>query len=211
MSAKLKWITPEAENEIVNDARVSTPANRDNTSTGPRLIRYLVDHAHWSPFEMANLCIEIKTSRAVSAQIIRHRSFCFQEFSQRYSAVKCPDVVPPQRRQDSKNRQSSHDDLDPELKLKYDIKIRALFDQIDALYQEMLTDGISKETARMIMPMCCETTLIINGNIRSWMFYLKVRTEESVQWEHREIALLCLDIFRTQLPNIYEAFFVSAQ
>lgn len=208
MSAVLKSITPNAENLIVDNARVSNPNNRGNTETAPRLIKYLINHEHWSPFEMANMSIEITTSRAISAQILRHRSFCFQEYSQRYAEVP-PPPIPELRSQDPKNRQSSHDDLPLETKRVFEKKIQELFLQTDILYRDMLLAGVAKECARMIMPMCSETTLIINGNIRSWMFYLKLRTKDDVQLEHRRIALLCLGIFKQQLPNVYEAFFAQ--
>jgi thymidylate synthase (FAD) len=206
MTAVLKWITPDAENIIVNIARVSNPANRDNTETATRLIAYLIKNAHWSPFEMANVCIEVNTSRAISAQILRHRSFTFQEYSQRYAVVATP-KVPPQRMQDAKNRQSSHDTLDADSKAKYEAKIQLLFNQIDELYNGMLADGIAKETARMIMPMCSDTTLIINGTIRSWLFYILLRMKEGTQAEHRDITLQCLAILREQIPNVCQAFF----
>jgi thymidylate synthase (FAD) len=209
MTAVFKWITPDAENMIVNIARVSNPENRDNMATAKKLLVYLIKHEHVSPFQMGNLCVELQgISRAISAQILRHASFSFQELSQRYVKVG-PPPSPPQRTQDAKNRQSSHDNIETEKKAKYDKKLEENLAGTYALYEEMLDEGFSKETARMILPMCTETTLIINGNIRSWMFYLKLRTKEDTQFEHRQIALQCLAIFKEHLPTIYEAFFTE--
>ena len=204
MSVVLKWITPNAEEMIANIARVSNPANRDNAETAPRLIRYLLKSKHWSPFEMANMCVEITTDRATSAQIIRHRSFTFQEFSQRYAEVPRPEM-PDLRRQDLKNRQSSHSDLPEEVLNKHRAAIDDLFDQTHTLYKSMLTDGVAKETARAIMPMCSKTTIIMNGTIRSWLHYVEIRGEVATQLEHRQVALAVKALIKEHLPCIYAA------
>lgn len=206
MSAILKWITPNAENIIVNIARVSNPSNRDNTQTAAKLISYLIKSEHWSPFEMANICIEFETTRVVSAQMLRHRSFTFQEFSQRYAAVGDLDI-PRLRRQDLKNRQSSHDDLPSEIVDKYNKAMDELLVSSKSLYDDMLKDGVAKECARMVLPMCSPTTIIMNGTIRSWMHYLHSRLDPGTQLEHRELALKVLEIFKKELPAVHEAFF----
>jgi len=208
MTAVLKWITPDAEDMIVNIARVSNPENRDNTATAHALLVYLIKHAHWSPFQMANLCIELTDiSRAIAAQILRHQSFTgFQELSQRYAFVHTPEP-PEQRCQDAKNRQSSHDTFSEEKKQYYRDKTKHIFIQLDELYDEIIADGGSKETARFLMPMCTKTTLILNGSIRTWMFYLKLRMGPETQLEHRVIAIACYEIFKEHLPTIAAAFF----
>lgn len=206
MSVKLSWITPSAEAIIANIARVSNPANRDNTETSARLIKYLIKNRHWSPFEMANVCIEITTTRSISAQLLRHRSFTFQEYSQRYAEVDMPEL-PNLRRQDAKNRQSSHDDLSEEVLSTHNQRISDLFIQIKQEYDSMLKDGVAKETARQIMPMCSTTTIIMNGTVRSWLHYLSVRTDPSTQKEHRDVAIACGEIIKEHLPNVYSAMF----
>jgi len=200
----LKWLTPDAESMIAHIARVSNPANQDNAETAPRLLRYLIRNKHWSPFEMANMCVEIRTTRAISAQLIRHRSFSFQEYSQRYAEVPRAEV-PALRRQDAKNRQSSHDDLPDEVLAKYRDRCTELFSELHAEYENMLCDGVAKETARAILPMCSPTTLIMNGTIRSWLTYCDVRCQESTQQEHRVIADAVKRLMREHLPNITEA------
>lgn len=206
-NAKLVAITPDAEELIVYCARVSNPANQDKP--GGKLLEYLIKHRHWSPFEMANMVIEIKTSRAISAQILRHRSFSFQEFSQRYAAVQ-EFVDYPARRQDEKNRQSSHDDLAENTKgvwtiLQHDIQKKAAH-----LYNQALELGIAKECARFLLPMSAKTTLYMNGNIRSWIHYIDLRTDETTQFEHREIALAVKNIFAQQMPTIAYAMWGSS-
>lgn len=208
MSVTLKWITPEAEQIIANIARVSNPNNRDNHKTAPRLIKYLIKNKHWSPFEMANMCLEINTDRATSAQILRHRSFSFQEFSQRYAKVDKP-KLPNLRRQDLTNRQSSHDDLSDEIKAKHYEAIDKLFDNIYEEYEKMLEDGIAKETARAILPICSNTTIIMNGTIRSWLHYITVRGGEDTQLEHRKVALAAKEMIKQYIPSVYEAYFTN--
>ena len=202
---KLIWITPEAEKLIAYCARVSSK-NQDNPNI-KGLLKFCIREGHWSIFEQANLCLEINTIRAISSQILRHRSFSFQEFSQRYAEVeKKPDYFD-LRRQDLKNRQNSIDDLCDETKKKLYNSIRMTLVDIDRCYQGLLNDGVAKECARMILPMCSPTKLYMNGTIRSWIHYLKVRSDPSTQKEHMEIAEQIKEIFKKELPIIYEATF----
>ena len=209
MNVDLVWLTPSAEEMIVKMARVSAPANQDNMDTAPKLLRYLIKHKHWSPFEMANMTVEIETTRSISAQIIRHRSFSFQEFSQRYADTDelGSAVIPHLRRQDHKNRQNSIDDLSSEDVANYYRRISLLFEDAEHLYREMVSQGIAKECARNILPLGTQTRLYMNGTIRSYIHYLQVRTDPSTQLEHREIALAIKDIFCKQFPIIGEAVF----
>jgi thymidylate synthase (FAD) len=207
MATELIWATPNAEQLIVRMARVSNPSNESNMDTAPGLLRYLVKHQHWSPFEMANLCVKISTQRDISTQILRHRSFTFQEFSTRYAVTSCTTTLPMLRRQDYKNRQNSFDDLDQELINKYEEKMLALLMNANNLYTEMLEDGIAKETARRILPLCTDTTLYMNGTLRSWIHYLQLRCDKATQLEHRQIANNIKDIFTEQFPIISEAVF----
>jgi thymidylate synthase (FAD) len=207
MATELIWATPNAEQLIVRMARVSNPSNESNMDTAPGLLRYLVKHQHWSPFEMANFCVKISTQRDISTQILRHRSFTFQEFSTRYAVTSCTTTLPMLRRQDYKNRQNSFDDLDQELINKYEEKMLALLMNANNLYTEMLEDGIAKETARRILPLCTDTTLYMNGTLRSWIHYLQLRCDKATQLEHRQIANNIKDIFTEQFPIISEAVF----
>lgn len=206
---KLVAITPEAENLIVYCARVSNPSNQSNAETAPKLIKYLIKHRHWSPFEMANMVVEINTTRSVAAQILRHRSFSYQEFSQRYSDVGAlgSASVPQLRRQDLKNRQNSIDDLSAEVVSGYYRRISQLFEDSEHLYREMVSQGVAKECARDILPLASPTRLYMNGSIRSWIHYLEIRSGIETQLEHRKIALAILDIFKDNLPNIHQAAF----
>jgi thymidylate synthase (FAD) len=180
-STKLVHITPNAEELIAYMARVSNPSNQSNTETSPRLIRYLIEHQHWSPFEMVNMCVEIKTTRSIAAQILRHRSFSFQEFSQRYAQVTDKAVVPELRRQDTKNRQNSINDLTPEVKEYFNQRIGYLYDDAYAVYEEMLEMGVAKECAREVLPLATPTRLYMNGSIRSWLHYCDLRTAHGTQ------------------------------
>jgi thymidylate synthase (FAD) len=204
-STKLVHITPNAEELIAYMARVSNPSNQSNTETSPRLIRYLIEHHHWSPFEMVNMCVEINTTRSIAAQILRHRSFSFQEFSQRYAPVTTTATTPSLRRQDTKNRQNSIDDLDTELVSDYQYQINALFDQAEMLYKNMVADGIAKECAREVLPLATPTRLYMNGSIRSWLHYCDLRTAHGTQKEHAQIAAQVQDILYSQIPNVCEA------
>ena len=208
-TAKLVSITPDAEKQMVYMARVSNPSNQANMDTAPRLIKYLIKHKHWSPFEMASMQIEIETTRAVAAQVLRHRSFSFQEFSQRYSDVSelPPLGLPHLRSQDLKNKQASHDDLPPELVKRYNRYIQELYDGAQDLYRNMLEHGIAKECARSILPLGTPTRLYMSGSVRSWLHYIQIRAGEETQLEHRLIAEACKDIFKEQLPNVFEAAF----
>lgn len=209
MHVDLTWVTPNAEELIVKMARVSAPKNQDNMDTAPRLLQYLIKHSHWSPFEMAGMCVEIETTRAISPQILRHRSFSFQEFSQRYADTSelGSAAIPHLRRQDQKNRQNSIDDLSPDLVGNYYRRISELYENSEHLYREMVSNGIAKECARSILPLSTQTRLFMNGTIRSYIHYLQVRTDPSTQLEHRQIALAIKDIFCQQFPVIGEAVF----
>lgn len=204
---KLMWVTPEAEHLITDMARVSAPKNQGNYDTAPRLIKYLIKHRHWSPFEMASMCVEINTTRDIAAQIIRHRSFSFQEFSQRYADVKDLGTIPiPElRRQDTKNRQNSIADLDPELVKAFEQRTRMLFAESQELYDDMLEAGIAKESARKVLPMNSPSRIYMTGTLRSWMHYTDLRCSNGTQKEHMDIANAIADIFAEQFPAIYQA------
>ncbi|NBO36085.1 FAD-dependent thymidylate synthase [bacterium] len=183
-------------------ARVSNPSNQMNTETAPRLLKYLIKHKHWSPFEQVSVTFEIETSRAIAAQILRHRSFCFQEFSQRYSEAFNLESFNI-RKQAEKNRQSSADILDlPEEETKQlkDYLINGI-----NLYKGLLEKGAAKECARMILPLCTQTTIYMTGNLRSWITYVDLRSQEDTQLEHREIAIAIKDILIDIFPNVSEA------
>lgn len=209
MSARLVWATPNGDDLIAKMARVSNPSNENNLETAPKLISYLIKHKHWSPFEMVNLCVEIETTRAISAQIIRHRSFSFQEFSQRYAEVY-DTVIPHLRRQDLKNRQNSVDDMSATEVAGYYRRISQLFEDAEHLYKEMVSSGVAKECARGVLPMNTVTRLYMNGSVRSWIHYLQLRTDPSTQLEHREIALEIQDVFSKQFPQTAAAAGLSA-
>lgn len=206
MTAEFIHCTPDAEALIVKMARVSNPTNADNTATAPKLLRYLIRHGHWSPFEMASLCVKIDTERDIAAQILRHRSFSFQEFSTRYAKTR-PAEIPALRTQDLKNRQSSHDNLDPAINRAFQLRIADLIEQQFNTYQDMLEAGLAKETARRILPLCTPTTLYMHGTLRSWLHYLQVRCAPETQLEHRQIAKDCRVIFTERFPTIAEAAF----
>jgi thymidylate synthase (FAD) len=209
MNVNLVWSAPSAEEMIVKMARVSAPANQDNMDTAPQLLRYLIKHKHWSPFEMANMCVEIETTRAISPQILRHRSFSFQEFSQRYADVNelGSAVIPHLRRQDYSNRQNSIDDLSSEDVANYYRRVSQLFEDAEHLYKEMVSQGIAKECARNILPLGTQTRLYMNGTLRSWIHYLQLRCEPGTQFEHRQIAEWIKQIFCREFPVIGEAVF----
>ena len=203
MSVKLIAITPNAEELIAYCARVSSN-NQDNAQY-EHLLKYCVKHSHWSVFEMANMVIEVNTTRAISAQILRHRSFNFQEFSQRYQSVEMDLEIPKLRRQDLKNRQNSISDLDLDLVKELQTNIEEHFKKTKNLYNILLEKGVAKECARMVLPMSSPTKLYMNGTIRSWIHYLNVRCDPSTQLEHREIANQIKEIFRVELPVVYQA------
>ena len=209
-TARLVSITPDAEKQIVYMARVSNPSNQNNLETAPRLIKYLIKHKHWSPFEMASMQVEIETTRAIAAQILRHRSFSFQEFSQRYSSVDQLGTIglPHLRSQDLKNKQASHDDLDQSEVDLMNKQIQQLYHQAFDYYEFLLSKGVAKECARSILPLGTPTRLYMSGTIRSWIHYIQIRAGVETQLEHRLIAEAVKDIFEEQLPSVYEAAFV---
>ena len=188
-------------------ARVSNPANQTNTQTSARLIKYLIDHKHWSPFEMVNMCVSIETTRSIAAQILRHRSFSFQEFSQRYAKVAANPVIPELRLQDHTNRQNSieatGEDKERLDSLLYDID--HLFQTSIDVYQSLLEAGVAKECAREVLPLATPTRLYMNGTIRSWLHYCDLRTSNGTQREHAKIAAQVQDILYLQIPNVCEA------
>lgn len=202
MQVKFIHCTPDAETLIAYCARVSSP-NQENPEY-EKLIKYLIKNNHWSPLEMANLCVEIETTRAVSPQILRHRSFSFQEFSQRYAqAMDCE--IYPARRQDDKNRQNSLDDMDDKTKLWFKEIQKDNWDEAYSLYIQALDKGIAKEQARALLPLGAVTKLYMNGTLRSWVHYINVRTDPSTQLEHRLIAEECKKIFCEKFPIIAKA------
>lgn len=189
--------TPEAT--LVYVARVSNPTNQNNTETSPRLIKYLIKNQHWSPFELVHMTVEIKTSRAIAQQILRHRSFSFQEFSQRYAEATSFEHYPA-RRQDNKNRQNSIDDMTEEDKLWF-ASAQGMVDKVcSEYYEEALRKGIAKEQARFLLPLSTSTTLYMSGSVRSWIHYLQLRCGNGTQLEHKEIADAIKTIFVAHFP-----------
>ena len=209
MSVKLVWATPDAEQMVAYMARVSNPKNQDNLETAPKLLKYCLRNKHFSIFEMANMCVEINTTRAISAQIIRHRSLSFQEFSTRYSDIGeiGSAEVPQLRRQDLKNRQNSIDDLTADDVGGYYRRISQLFEDAEHLYREMVSNGVAKECARSVLPLASPTRLYANGTLRSWIHYIQLREAHGTQIEHMKIAKEIKAIFTEQFPVIAEAAF----
>lgn len=202
-NVRLVSATPDAEKIIGYCARVSNPANQDNPEV-TKLLAYCIKNKHWSVFEQASMTVEIETSRAISAQILRHRSFNFQEFSQRYAAAtEC--VTYEARRQDDKNRQNSIDDLSDSTKQWFKNAQERIQDLALDYYDKALAFGIAKEQARFLLPMSTKTKLYMTGNLRSWMHYIELRTEAGTQKEHRDIAESIKGIFKEQFPTISEA------
>ena len=213
-NVELVHVTPDAESLIAYMARVSNPNNQDNPES-ERLIKYLIKHRHWSPFEMVNMCVQIETTRSVAAQILRHRSFSFQEFSQRYAQVTEPLLIPQLRRQDLKNRQNSTDDLNKTTVNEFNVKINSYFELGEALYEEMLMAGVAKECARDILPLASPTKLYMNGTLRSWLHYTDLRCAKSAdgtptgtQLEHKQIADQVKLLIEQQFPTVYAAMFL---
>ena len=197
---RLISITPRAEETMAYCARVSNPENQENPQVA-KLLAYLIKHGHWSVFEQANMILEINTSRAIAPQILRHRSFSFQEFSQRYSAAT--DFVPHRaRRQDLKNRQNSIDDIEEGTQDWFLRSQQEIWKMSYAKYAEALEKGIAKESARALLPLNTATRLYMNGTVRSWIHYIQLRSKEDTQWEHREIALQSQKIFSENLPQV---------
>ena len=202
-TAKLVWVTPDAEKLIGKLARVSNPANEDNPNV-EGLIKYLIKHKHWSPFEMASMCVEIQTTRAIGAQILRHRSFSFQEFSQRYAEVTEIEV-PQLRRQDLHNRQNSIDDFPEELSEELQDIISLHNSASLDLYNYLLAAGVAKECARDVLPTNAKTRLYMSGTIRSWLHYIDLRASHGTQVEHSQIAKQVGEILDTELPTVTRA------
>lgn len=200
---KLITVTPEAESVIAYCARVSNPLNQKNTKIDG-LIRYCTQHGHWSIFEQANMVLEITTSRAIAPQILRHRSFSFQEFSQRYAEVQNAKKYRA-RRQDEKNRQNSLDDLGEDTIFWFEKAQEEIWEIALSRYQEALQRGVAKECARALLPLSASTRLYMNGTVRSWIHYIQLRTGNGTQLEHREIAEACREIFIEQFPAVSRA------
>jgi thymidylate synthase (FAD) len=204
--AKLISVTPEAEQHIAYCARVSNPNNQDNEKFAG-LLKYCIKHQHWSIFEQAFMTLEIETTRGIAAQVLRHRSFTFQEFSQRYASTELLTNIelPELRRQDDKNRQNSIDDLDPEVVDKLNRQMVTLFSSANSLYKQMLELGVAKECARFVLPLATPTRMYMTGSIRSWIHYIELRGANGTQKEHMDIALSCKEIFKKEFPIISEA------
>ena len=204
---KLISVTPDAEKTIAYVARVSNPANQDNEKFAG-LLKYCIQHGHWSVFEQAFMTVEINTTRGLAAQILRHRSFTYQEFSQRYADVSYirEDIpLPELRSQDLKNRQNSIDDVDPAIVETYNKKMRAHFDASIDLYKSMLHAGIAKECARFVLPLATPTRLYMTGSVRSWIHYIDLRSAHGTQKEHMDLVENVRSIFKEQLPTVSEA------
>ena len=204
---KLISVTPDTEKTIAYCARVSNPSNQNNDNYA-KLLKYCIDHQHWSIFEHGFMSVEINTTRGLAAQILRHRSFTFQEFSQRYAdTTLLADDIPlfELRRQDTKNRQNSIDDIDQEIIFKWNSKLREHFAKSKAIYDGMIKDGIAKECARFVLPLATPTRLYMSGSIRSWIHYIQLRSSNGTQKEHMLIAEECKSIFIEQFPIISEA------
>ena len=207
MSVKLVSVTPDAEKNMAYVARVSNPNNQENPNYA-KLLGYCIKHNHWSVFEQSFMTLEIETTRGLAAQILRHRSFTYQEFSQRYadsSLLSETIALPELRRQDTKNRQNSIDDIDPVVQQEFEIKMRRHFDEAMVLYQSMLDMGIAKECARFVLPLATPTRLYMSGSCRSWIHYITLRSANGTQKEHMEIAEQCKRIFAEQFPTVAEA------
>ena len=207
MTVKLISVTPDAEKTMAYVARVSNPKNQDNDKFAG-LLSYCIKHGHWSVFEQAYMTLEINTTRGLAAQILRHRSFTYQEFSQRYAdanllSEKIP--LPKLRRQDTKNRQNSTDDVDPYVVQKYDILMEEHFKASMDLYNKMLDDGIAKECARFVLPLSTPTRIYMTGSCRSWVHYIHLRSAHGTQKEHMDIANACKGVFIEQFPAVSEA------
>lgn len=204
---KLISVTPDAEKHMAYCARVSNPNNQENEKFSG-LLKYCINHQHWSIFEQATMTLEINTTRGIAAQVLRHRSFTFQEFSQRYAdSSLLGDTIPlPElRRQDTKNRQNSIDDLDPFLVQRMQMQMQTLFDSSMALYQQMLEAGVAKECARFVLPLATPTRLYMTGSVRSWIHYIDLRSGHGTQKEHMDIANGAKKIFCEQFPAVSEA------
>jgi len=207
MNVKLISVSPDSEKHMAYCARVSNPNNQDNENYAG-LLRYCIKHQHWSIFEQAFMTLEINTTRGLAAQILRHRSFTFQEFSQRYADTNLLDVnipLPDLRRQDVKNRQNSIDDI-PDDQIKFlQKRIQQYFDEGMDLYNELLREGIAKECARFVLPLATPTRIYMSGSVRSWIHYIDLRSGHGTQKEHMDIANACKSIFTEQFPTVSES------
>ena len=207
MKVSLVTVTPDAEKTMAYVARVSNPNNQENPNYA-KLLGYCIKHGHWSVFEQAHMTLEIETTRGLAAQLLRHRSFTYQEFSQRYASTNLLSdqiELPELRRQDTKNRQNSIDDLDPVIVDRLNRQMVTLFSSASALYNQMLDAGVAKECARFVLPLACPTKLYMTGSVRSWYHYIDLRTANGTQKEHMDIALECKRIFKEQFPTVAEA------
>ena len=206
-NVKLISVTPDAEKHIAYCARVSNPKNQENDSFAG-LLRYCIKHQHWSIFEQAFMTLELNTTRGIAAQVLRHRSFTYQEFSQRYADVnwlKAGIPIPELRRQDEKNRQNSIDDIDPVQTKFLNNRISQYFAEGMDLYNELLREGIAKECARFVLPLAVPTRLYMSGSVRSWIHYIELRSSNGTQKEHMDIANDAKRVFIEQFPAISEA------
>ena len=207
MNVKFVSITPDAEKTMAYIARVSNPKNQDNEKFAG-LLKYCIKHNHWSVFEQSSMTLEIETTRGLAAQILRHRSFTYQEFSQRYadSSLLGEEIpLPKLRKQDAKNRQNSTDDLDPFIVQDFELKMQRHFVNAMKIYQEMLDQGVAKECARFVLPLATPTRLYMTGSCRSWIHYINLRSAHGTQKEHMDIAEECRRIFTEQFPAVSEA------
>jgi thymidylate synthase (FAD) len=207
MTVKLISVTPDAEKTMAFIARVSNPANQDNENYA-KLLAYCIKHNHWSVFEQSSMTLEIETNRGIAAQILRHRSFTFQEFSQRYADTNLITEnipIPDLRKQDTKNRQNSTNDLGDYVKLKFQTEIAELFTHSNNLYKRMLEAGVAKECARFVLPLATPTRIYMTGSCRSWIHYINLRSANGTQKEHMDIALACKEVFKEQFPSVSEA------
>jgi thymidylate synthase (FAD) len=204
-TVKVIWSTPEGEDLIAYMARVSAPENQGNKETGPKLVKYLIKHKHWSPLEMVNVCMEIETTRDIARQILRHRSFSFQEFSQRYAAVQGFELSEV-RLQDTRNRQNSLETDDDYLKNWWQGAQHRVLSDAEHLYNKALEKGIAKEVARKLLPEgLTMSKMYMNGTLRSWLHYVDIRCDAATQKEHREVAEKCRDELTKLFPNVMEA------
>ena len=207
MNVSLISVSPDAEKHMAYCARVSNPNNQDNENYAG-LLRYCIKHQHWSIFEQAFMTLEINTTRGLAAQILRHRSFTFQEFSQRYADTNLLETnipLPELRRQDTKNRQNSIDDIPEEQSKMLLGRIQNYFNEGLDLYNELLREGIAKECARFVLPLATPTRIYMSGSVRSWVHYIDLRSGHGTQKEHMDIANACKSIFTKQFPTVAEA------
>ena len=206
MNVQLVSVTPDAEKTMAYIARVSNPKNQDNENFSG-LLKYCIKHQHWSVFEQSSMTLEIETTRGIAAQILRHRSFTYQEFSQRYADSNLLGEIelPELRRQDDKNRQNSIDDLEPEVVEKFNRQMNTLFSSAFGLYNQMLQAGVAKECARFVLPLATPTKIYMTGSCRSWIHYINLRSAHGTQKEHMDIANACKKIFIEQFSAVSEA------